>query len=211
MTGASSFEPAPGRGQYDRLQPRDARFLEQRERLISAAALTLAREESPTIAALVGLARVSRNTFYEYFDDLEHVRAAAVQRAKSRLERALRGAEQSARTPVERWRALSRVWFEWVAVEPAEARLVLGATTAALSLAGTLLQEALKRSLEELRAFGVRPSDASSVRLLAVVAAGEAFGRGLVATFLGDDAGAAANAQAQMEPALVDVAVRLLR
>jgi AcrR family transcriptional regulator len=160
---------------------------------------------------LVGLARVSRNTFYEYFDDLAHVRAAAMQRAKSRLERALRGAEQSARTPVERWRALSRAWFEWAALEPAEARLVLGVTTSALSSAGALLQEALKRSLEELRAFGVRPSDASSMRILAAVAAAEAFGRELVSNCLGDDAGAAANARAQLEPAFVDVTVRMLR
>jgi AcrR family transcriptional regulator len=186
------------------------RLVEQRERLISAAALTFTREEPPTIGALVSLARVSRNTFYEYFDDLEHVRAAAVQRARQRLDQALRGAERSARTPVERWRVLSRAWFEWAALEPAEARLVLETKGSVLSPAGAVLEAALKRSLEELSVFGVRPNDASAARVVAAAAAGEAFGRELVSECLAD-AGAVGSARTRLEQGFVDVTVRLLR
>jgi AcrR family transcriptional regulator len=185
---------------------------EQRERLISAAALTIVGGQPPTIAALVKLARVSRNTFYEYFDDLEHARHAAMQRANQRLDQALRRAELTARTPVERWRALVHAWFDWIALEPAEARLVLDARASALSEAGSIFQAALGRSIVDLRVFGVRPAGADTTRQVAVAAAGEAFGREWASKWLaaGEQASTARDRE-PVERALVEIAVRVLR
>lgn len=204
------FEPAPRRGQYDRRQPREARLFEQRERLISATALALAKSDAPTIGAIVGIARVSRNTFYEYFDDLEHARAAAIQRGKLRLEQALRRAEQSARTPVERWRAIARGWFEWATAEPPEARLILLASTA-LSEAGAALESALKRSGSELRALGMNAAVPEASRFTAVAAAGEAFARELVAGRIAGEVTGGDNQRLRLERSLVEVTVRVLR
>jgi AcrR family transcriptional regulator len=206
-----TFEPAPGRGQYDRRQPREIRLLEQRERLMSATALALARSGATTITAVVTLARVSRNTFYEYFDDLEHARGAAMQRSKARLEHALREAEQSARTPVERWRALARAWFEWVVADPAEARLILEVGAAALSSAGVLLEAALKRSLSDLRTLGVKSGEGEGPRIVAATATGEAFARELAANSLAAEASPPASERQRIERALLDVIVRVLR
>src|SRR4051812_21174997 len=122
---AISFSPAPGRGQYDRRQSRETRLLEQRMRLLAATAISLAKEPAPSVAHVVKLARVSRNTFYEYFDDLAHARTAVAQRSQQRLEQQLRVAEQRTRTPVERWRALVHAFLEWVSSAPAEALLCL--------------------------------------------------------------------------------------
>jgi AcrR family transcriptional regulator len=205
-----SFEPAPARGHYDRRQPREARLLEQRERLMSATALALAVSEAPTIAAVVELARVSRNTFYEYFDDLEHARAAATQRARQRLEPALRQAEQSARTPVERWRALVRAWFDWVSTDPAEARLMLVATSE-LSAGGAALEAALKRSVAELRALGVSAGASEAAHFVAAAAAGEAFARALVAAELASVSSDERPRRERLERALVEVIIRVLR
>lgn len=204
------FEPAPGRGQYDRRQPREVRLLEQRERLISATALALARADAPTLTDIVKLARVSRNTFYEYFDDLGHARAAATQRGKQRAEQALRRAEQSARTPVERWRALARAWFAWVALDPAEARLVLVASLP-LSEAGALLEAAMKRSGAELRALGMNAGALEPSRFTAVAAVGECFARELVARSIGGEARGDHAQREHLERSLVEVTVRVLR
>jgi AcrR family transcriptional regulator len=186
-------------------------LVEQRERLISAAALTLVSGEPPTITSLVRRARVSRNTFYEYFDDLEHARRAAMQRAKQRLEQGLRGAEQSARTPVERWRALVHSWFDWVSAEPAEARLVLEVRASALSEAGMIFEAALGRSIGDLRAFGVRPGGVDATRQVAVAAAGDAFGRELSSRWMAGEPASAVRERERVERALLEVAVRVLR
>jgi AcrR family transcriptional regulator len=204
------FVPAPPRGHYDRRQPRELRVVEQRDRLIAATALAFARESAPTIATVVNLARVSRNTFYEYFDDLEHARAAAVLRAKQRVEQALRQAEQAARTPVERRRALARAWFDWIVAAPAEAGLILRATTSALGDGGTRFEAAVMRSLADARALGVSVATPDRTVCMAVAAAAEAFGRELVAMLLGGEADQRGPREV-LERSLVDVSLRLLR
>lgn len=183
----------------------------QRERLLSATAVALSRDENATIAVVVGLARVSRNTFYEYFDDLAHARRAVVQRATQRLEQALRGAEQRSRTPVERWRALARAWFGWIEAAPAEARLVLATSEAALSDAGSTFEVALKRSLDDVRAFGVKGAELSGARVVAAAAACEAFGREFASKHLDADSPTSSAERERLERELTDVAIRMLR
>jgi AcrR family transcriptional regulator len=214
-TEPTPFQPAPGRGQYDRRQPREVRLLEQRARLLSATALAIARApdaSEPTIGSVVTLAGVSRNTFYEYFDDLAHARAAAEQRAEHRLVMRLRAAEGQTRTPVERWRALSHAWMAWVTAAPADALLCLDRVRSGLSAAGRTFEAACARSLETLRSSGIRAQDPGA-RVTAVAAAGEVMARRFVAEW----SSAAPNPpgldaeRERMERTLTDVAARLLR
>lgn len=213
----SALQPAPGRGQYDRAQPREARLAEQRSRLLSATALALALGDdagAATIASVVKLAGVSRNTFYEYFDDLPHARTAAEQRGEHRLQARLRAAEEQTRTPVERWRALSRAWMSWVAAAPAEAFLCLDRVRGGLSGAGRALEAACSRSFEMLRASGIRAQDPDGARVTAFAATGEVMARRFVAEWLREappDLTRSERERERMERALADVAVRLLR
>lgn len=212
--GSTTLVPAPGRGQYDRRQPRDARLLEQKARLLSATALAVARSAEATIADVVKVAGVSRNTFYEYFDDLAHARAAAVQRAEHRLATLLRGAEEQTRTPVERWRALSHSFMSWVTSAPADALLCLEDVRAGLSGAGRALETAFSRSLSIVRAAGVRAQDQDGLRAVALAAAGEAFARRIIAEQWGNPPPEPARLERErerVERALAEAAVRLLR
>ena len=212
MADSATVLLAPGRGQYDRRQPREARLLEQRARILSATALALAADATATVGAVVKLAGVSRNTFYEYFDDLEHARDGAERRAEQRVVQALRAAEQQTRTPVERWRALAHAWLAWAVAAPAEARLILRESGAGLSAAGRSLEAGFARSLATLRASGVGGAEQDALRITAVAAAGEAFARRLAARPPAEVEGArGAREQERVERALVDVAIRLLR
>jgi len=211
---SATLAPAPGRGQYDRRQPREARLLEQKARLLSATALALARSAEATIADVVKVAGVSRNTFYEYFDDLAHARVAAEQRAEHRLAVLLRGAEEQTRTPVERWRALSHAFMSWVMAAPADALLCLEGVRTGLSNAGRALETAFSRSLAIVRASGVRAQDQDGLRAVALAATGEAFARRIIAERWGNPPPEPARLERERERAeraLADAAVRLLR
>jgi len=213
----SPLQPAPGRGQYDRSQPREARLAEQRSRLLSATAIALASGDevgAATIASVVRLAGVSRNTFYEYFDDLPHARVAAEHRAEHRLQLRLRTAEEQTRTPVERWRALSHAWMSWVAAAPAEALLCLDRVRTGLSGAGRALEAACTRSVEMLRASGIRSQDPDGARVTAFAATGEVLARRFIAESLREgvlNATRSERDRERIERVLADVAVRLLR
>jgi AcrR family transcriptional regulator len=222
MVARDTLLPAPGRGQYDRQLPRQQRLAEQRERVLAATALVAAGEASPSVASIVRRAGVGRNTFYESFDDVGRAVEAAVDAVVRRLERALREVESTSRTPVERWRALARVWLAFAADEPQAMLLVLaiGAHSPhAISSGGAVLEAALVRSLETLRNAGVAAPPASAERLLSVTAAGEAFARAVArAGVTPDEALSVPNRTAtetsereRFERALADVAVRLLR
>ncbi len=212
MADPASLLPAPGRGQYDRRQPREARLLEQRARILAATAAALAADAAANVAAVVKLAGVSRNTFYEYFDDLAHARDVVERRAEQRVEQTLRAAEAQTRTPVERWRALVHAWLGWALGAPAEARLILRDPASGLSAAGRLLEAGFARSLATLRASGVGGAEQGALRITAVAAAGEAFARGLAARPPEELHGARAERDRErIERVLVDVAVRLLR
>jgi AcrR family transcriptional regulator len=205
--------PAPGRGQYDRRAPREQRLAEQRERLIAATARALARSEAPSVADVIAIAGMGRNTFYEYFDDVPHARRAAETRALRLVEEALRAGEARTRTPVERFRALASAWFDVARSAPAELRLLLrGARAVGLSPAGEAFVAALVRALETLRASGVAASDREPLRLHAVAATAEVFARSLTDALLTvESPSPSGRDRERLERVLVDVAVRLLR
>src|SRR5688572_25223966 len=168
MTERNPLLPAPGRGQYDRRLPRERRISEQRERLLAATALAVAHEASPSVASIVRRAGVGRNTFYEYFDDVPHARTAAETAVLRRLEQVIADAERTARTPVERWRALARAWLSFADEEASAMMLVLAIdvrAARAMSSGAALLEAALERSLETLRSAGVAAPPAGPERV----------------------------------------------
>jgi AcrR family transcriptional regulator len=210
----SELIPAPGRGQYDRRLPRERRLAEQRERLIVATALALAKSEAPSVAEVIALAGMGRNTFYEYFDDVSHARKAAEARGLRALEDALQRAEARTRTPVERFRAVAGAWLDVAISTPAELRLLLrGSQASGLSVAGEAIATAFTRALETLRASGVGVLDHEPLRLRAVAATAEVFARSLTDALLEPEEKErkALADRARFERVLVDVSVRLLR
>jgi AcrR family transcriptional regulator len=184
--------------------------VEQRDRLLAATALVFGAGATPTVTAIVNKAGVSRNTFYEYFDDLEHARAAALSRAKQGVSRALSRVEASARTPVERRRALARAWFDWIVAEPADAALSLHVTTTPLSAAGAAFEAALRRSVADARALGLSVAAPARSALMAVAATAEAFGRELVAGRSDEEPNERLERDG-LERMLVEVSLRVLR
>ena len=110
------------------------------------------------MTSIVRRAGVGRNTFYEYFDDVPHAVEAARLAVVRRIGELLRDAEREARTPVERWRSLSRAWLAFAEQEP-DAMLCVLAIEArapeALSKGAVVYEAALVRSLETLRSAGV--------------------------------------------------------
>jgi len=119
--------PAPKRGRYDRGLSRHDRQLAQRERVIAAISSLSAAGRELSVASVVESAGIGRNTFYEYFDDLEHallvIKGRTLREFAPRVEAAL----QVARTPLERVRALARVWAENLLENPAQVKLALRA------------------------------------------------------------------------------------
>src|SRR4051812_40653535 len=111
---APEFElvPAPKRGQYDRALGRREGQAAQRQRGIAAVAALSATDQELSVAGVVELAGIGGNTFYEYFDDLQHALGAVRNRALHDFATRVTEALQSARTPLERVRALVRVWTE---------------------------------------------------------------------------------------------------
>ena len=119
--------PAPKRGRYDRTLSRRDRQAAQRERVLAALVAISAAERELSVASVVEFAGIGRNTFYEYFDDLEHallaIKGRALRDFASRVDTALK----TARTPIERVRALARVWTENLLENPAHVKLALRA------------------------------------------------------------------------------------
>lgn len=174
-------EPAPARGCYDRALSRQARQAEQRERLV----YWIAQKHQEcgtrlTVQDVVAAAGVGRNTFYEYFDGLEHGLAYAAQTcAKLGRERIMSELE-SARTPIAKLRKLARAWLEFAESEPA-ALLLLARRPAnasgsdATALFQSLLQQVLNAGSQALalpsdrvlEACAASAAEGASLRLLA--------------------------------------------
>jgi AcrR family transcriptional regulator len=148
--------PAPKRGRYDRGLSRRERQAAQRERVIAAIAAISATKRELSVANVVEVAGIGRNTFYEYFDDLEHALLAIRRRAVSEFAPRVVEALQDARTPLERIRALARVWADHLLERPALVKLALRAQDESLEpmqlsllgqhLAGVLTAEHAARS-----------------------------------------------------------------
>jgi AcrR family transcriptional regulator len=198
-------EPAPKRGQYDRALSRRERQTVQRERLISALAALSATERELSIANVVELAGIGRNTFYEYFDDVEHALTVIKTRALRDLVTRLESSVRAARTPLERIRALARAWAENLFVDPPLVRLALRAQpemadAAQLSILGAHLTAVLSAQHEARSAL---PGLADNLKVNAVAAVFDAVSR---AHF-----GPRPMSVEELQSALAELSLRLLR
>lgn len=114
-------EPAPSRGQYDRSLSRLERQQRQRDRVLYWTVREFyARGAGLTVSHIVEAAGTGRNTFYEYFDDLENALDASGQWCAKRLEQLLHRQLEVARTPIARLKILSAAWFQALDTDPAE-------------------------------------------------------------------------------------------
>ncbi|HEY3254688.1 MAG TPA: hypothetical protein VGJ91_12095 [Polyangiaceae bacterium] len=171
--------PAPKRGQYDRALSRRERQAAQRERVIAAIAAISATNRELSVANVVEVAGIGRNTFYEYFDDLEHALAAIKARALRDFAPRVDAAMQAARTPLERIRALARVWTEHLLEHPAQVKLALRAQAepieaTQLSLLGQHIAGVLNAEIEARSAL---PGLAEPLRVAVVAALFDAVSR----------------------------------
>ncbi len=164
---------APGRGQHDRLLPRPERSQQQRRRLLRAVAISFSQPGDATVQSVVKIAGVSRNTFYEHFENIEPALAGAAEFAGELLEHALARRLEVERTPVARFRALVSESFDWLQREQAWAEILArkpgGGAAPNLSVLGKVLQKTLRSCLtsawRDMRLQGnIRP-----VRLVAAV------------------------------------------
>ena len=171
--------PAPKRGRYDRALSRQERQAAQRERVIAAIAALSATDRELSVAHVVELAGIGRNTFYEYFDDLEHAQAAITSRVLRDFALRVEAALRAARTPLERIRALARAWAENLLENPGQVRLALRAQAelleaTQLSLLGQHMAGVLSAELEGRSAL---PGLAEPLRVAAVAALFDAVSR----------------------------------
>ncbi|HET7541314.1 MAG TPA: TetR/AcrR family transcriptional regulator [Polyangiaceae bacterium] len=171
--------PAPKRGQYDRGLSRSERQTAQRERVIAAIAALGRENRELSVANVVELAGIGRNTFYEYFDDLEHALAATKTRALRDFATRVASAWELARTPLQRVRALARAWTECLLENPAQARLALRAQPEVLEVTQlSLLGQHVAALLNaELDARSALPGLAEPLRVTAVAALFDAVSR----------------------------------
>ena len=204
MKSAVELVPAPKRGLYDRAMSRHERQAAQQERVIAAIAAVAALGRELTVASVVEHAGIGRNTFYEYFDDVEHALTALNARARGELSSRVESALRSTRTPIERVRALARAWTENLSGNPALARVALRARVGKnnpeeLSELGRYVVLVLENEVESR---GALPGLVDRLRRVAVAAVFEAMSRAyLVEEPASDD----------LQRILADLALRLLR
>ncbi len=197
--------PAPSRGHYDRALTRRERQDAQRERVTGALAHLSATGRDLNVANVVEVAAIGRNTFYEYFDDVEHALHALSVRARRELSARVAFEQTSARTPHERIRALAWGWVHTALAQPNWVRLALRPPTRArhhaqLSALGEHLRDLLST---EVSARSALPGLADPLKVEAVAAVFETISR---AHF-----GPRPMSKQSLHAALVDVSLRLLR
>ncbi len=204
MKPVAALVPAPKRGQYDRALSRNERQAAQQERVIAAISAIAAAGGELSVARVVEHAGIGRNTFYEYFDNVEHAVTAINARARRELDARSDAALRAARTPLERVRALARAWAESVAASPALTSIALRAQSAErdateLSVLGRSLATMLENETEARSAL---PGVADRLRTTAVAAVFDAVTRAELAR---------APVASDLARTLADLALRLLR
>jgi AcrR family transcriptional regulator len=197
--------PAPKRGRYDRALSRPERQAAQRERVIAAVAALSVTEQELSVAGVVELAGIGRNTFYEFFDDLEHASTAVKKRALSDFAARVADATQTARTPLERMRGLTRAWIENLLENPNYVKLALRAQeerneSMQLSLLAQHFSSVLNAELEARSAL---PGLAEPLRVAVVAALFDAVSRAHL--------NVKAMTSQELQRVLVDWSLRLLR
>ncbi|MEP7048731.1 MAG: hypothetical protein ABJB12_00195 [Pseudomonadota bacterium] len=201
----AELEPAPKRGQYDRALSRRERQEAQRERVIAALSALAAENRELSIANIVEAAGIGRNTFYEYFDDVDHALAAVKARAVRELSARAEAAMRAARTPLERIRALARAWAENLFADSTTVSLALrpeaeSADGTQLSVLGQFVASLL---LAEGDARNALPGLADALKLNAVAAVFDAISRTQLRS--------QRLASEELQSVLTDLALRLLR
>jgi AcrR family transcriptional regulator len=174
-----ALTPAPKRGQYDRALSRQERQAAQRERVIGAIVALSGSKRELNLVNVIERAGIGRNTFYEYFDDIEHALLAVQVRAVRELATRIDAALREARTPLARMRAVSRAWVENLFEDAALVRLSLRAQAAAsnstqLSVLGEHIVAVLAAEVDARSAL---PGLSEPLRVLAVAALFDAISR----------------------------------
>ncbi len=179
MKVESELVPAPKRGQYDRALTRSERHAAQRERVVAAITVLIASERALNVANVVQVAGIGRNTFYEYFDDIEHALVSITARALRDFSLRVDAALQNARTPLEGIRALSRAWAEHLLEAPTLARIALRAQSEATepTQLSTLAQHVMKVLSSDLPARDGLTGLNDPLRVLVVAALFDAVSR----------------------------------
>lgn len=169
------METAPARGCYDRALSRQARQAGQKARLVDwIAQVYLERGATATVHDVVQAAGVGRNTFYEYFDGLDHALDYAAQTHAKHMHERLATLLEAARTPIAKLRELSRAWFDELESDPAHAALLLRLPAGAGSAAASVFRSLLGTVLKDGRSYGATTSDQVLIDCAASAAEGGA-------------------------------------
>ena len=175
MPDRRPIEPAPARGRYDRALSRQARQAEQKERLLRwIAEAYRERGQSLTVQHVVEAAGVGRNTFYEYFDGLEHAIEFAAQSHVKLVRERIVSAVAMARTPIAKLRELSRAWFSVMEADPANAALLLRPGADSRSAGARMFGSLLATIVKDARGSGAAHPDPVLIDYAAFAAEGGA-------------------------------------
>jgi AcrR family transcriptional regulator len=150
----------------------DDRALARRDQILRAA--LVARIEKgcgATVADVVSIAGVGRNTFYELFDDVEHAVGAAEDVSVGEIERELDRATNEARTPIDRLRRLSGAWLTVVSAHGDFVRSVVERERPVPDRLGAALRARLSETLTIAKEAGAIAQRPEGARLIAVTGA----------------------------------------
>jgi AcrR family transcriptional regulator len=163
---------APGRGRWNRRVTDAARRGAARARLLEAAGrVVAARGPLATVAEIVELAGVSRNTFYEHFEDVAAISGELTSAAALAIASDLRDATWQMRTPVERLRALGMAWLTAVVRNAVAGAALFEPRSNAHSLLSSAVEVELRAALELARNSGTIALPIEPFRLGCVVGA----------------------------------------
>jgi hypothetical protein len=208
IAGAEALPFAPGRGRYDRARTQQARHVEQFERLLQAMATVLASDRELSVSNIVSQGGVGRNTFYEYFDDLEHALRGIDRLALGVVGRAIGRSLMSATTPLDQLDAVSEGWTVAIEARPRLARIALRCCPAhrkysQVSTLGRYVADTLFRFRKESETYSALPGIGDDLRVLAVAGVYDALSR--------IHLGTAVPSRARLQVALFELSSRMLR
>ena len=197
--------PAPKRGHYDRTLTRRERQTAQRHRVMSAIAAVSSSERELNVANVVALAGIGRNTFYEYFDDIEHALLEIKRRASSEFAAHVDSELHRARTPLERIRGLAKAWTECIFNDGPVAKLALRAEPEVIDATqlSVLARQLVQFLSAESGARDALPGLVDPLRVLAVAALFDVVSRAHQST--------RPMTRDELQRALADLSLRLLR
>lgn len=195
----------PGRGHYDRALSGAARAIQQRQRLLAAAAAVLAERPSNfTVSNIVHRAGTGRNTFYDHFATTAALASAVGQRALQQATRIIENESRTSWTPIVQLRALARGWLRYTSAEPdfAAALRHLPHQAASDTAATPFLCDRLAPLIARARHDGIVSKSPDPIRLTAAALALQAVANAPPSTALPEPAA---------ETLVVDLVLRLFR